>query len=753
MSASSPWPTEHSPQAHAHPPGPMELPSDIDLAKVLFGHKLVTLLLLMIGLGGGYYLFTQAKPIFSSSARVRVFQPRPMTTGLDGRLTINPAPQLETFAVLITSPTHLEGAVKNLKDGDLLGARGNDMLGYVSSGLVVKESRTGKEFLEFTFDGPHPEDCPIVLNAVVNEFTKYLETSQEGDTKKAIKFIDDAKKLLDKDLHERQLDYNKFKADSKLLFTGEKARNVHQERLLQIESTRSSLLIQEAQLRAELDAIEAAIAQKVSRESLLLMIDTASRQRNDPNSSSPTASLSSQLLPLIFEEEKLLQSLGSEHPRVREVRRKIELTRAMFENREPDEEGGKGKPRADWLDIYVDSLRQGLKKLDQQKKDLDALFGNEQNASRELAEQENKDQAFRDDIDRVSRLFDSVLDQLQTLNLAKDNGTLKAEVVSPPAFGWQVGPAYARYLGGGAIVGWLLALILSFLIEASNRGFMSLEDVTRRLHLPVMGTIPLIEQKPVRRELRSKLVDRMAICHHKPASFASEAYRAVRSALFLGQHGNNLRVLQVTSSEAGAGKSTLAANLAISIAQSGKNCLLIDADCRRPTQHTLFGLNNDVGLTTVLKDAAELPDAIRQSDVPRLDLLTSGKRPSNPAELLMAEGFRNLLEKTRDMYDFVVIDTPPVLAVTDGSIISPNVDGVLFITRLGRNARVLCTRGLERLRMVNANVIGVVLNAVRLEQSEYGLGRYHYGYRYYGAGHEYFKDQPALPPESTATTT
>jgi polysaccharide biosynthesis transport protein len=268
--------------------------------------------------------------------------------------------------------------------------------------------------------------------------------------------------------------------------------------------------------------------------------------------------------------------------------------------------------------------------------------------------------------------------------------------------------------------------------------------VSRRLQLPVLGTIPLIEQKPSRRELRGKLVDRMGICHHKPASFAAEAYRAVRSAIFLGKHGLDVRVLQVTSAEAGAGKSTLAANLAISIAQSGKRCLLIDADCRRPTQQKLFGITPEGGLTSVLMDKVEIPDAICHTDVPGLDLLTSGPRPSNPAELLMSESFRLFVQKMRETYDFIVIDSPPVLAVTDATIISPNTDGVLFVTRLGRNARLLCARGLERLRMVNAKIIGIALNAVPIERSEYGLGRYQYGYRYGTSpmNDEYFREAP-----------
>ncbi len=756
MSSPSPWPTQtaaHQPPNQGGFSHSQEAPADIDLMRVLFGQKLLTIFFVLVGLSGGYYLFTKARPVYSSSARVRVYQPRPMTNAIDGRNVVNTPPALDTYAVLITSPSHIREAAKGLEGIELTGASGDAIPGYLAGGLSVHPSGGGKEFLDFSFTGPNPEDCPRILGVVVESYTKYLEESQQGDTDKAVTFIDDARKLLDKDLKVKQEKYNEFKSKSSLVFVGEKARNLHQERMSQIESTRSNLIIQESQLKAELDAIEAALKQNVSRETLLLMVDAANRQRNDSTTGTGSASLSSQLLPLIFEEEKLLQSLGSEHPRVREVRRKIELTRAMFEQREPDDvNSDKPKARPDWLEVYIDSLRQGLKKIGQQRTDLDKLFNDEREASRKLASDENEDQILRDDIDRTSRLFDTVLDQLQALNLVKDSGTLKAEVISPPGHGRQVGPAYSKYLGGGAIIGWLAALTISFLIESSNRGFRGLEDVSRRLQLPVLGTIPLIEQKPSRRELRSKLIDRMGICFHKPASFPAEAYRAVRSAIFLGKHSQDLRVLQITSPEAGAGKSTLAANLAMSIAQSGKRCLLIDADCRRPTQQSMFGLSNESGLSSLLLEKAEIPDAIHQTDIERLDVLTSGPRPPNPSELLMSDAFRHLIAKMKEMYDYVVIDTPPVLAVTDACIISSHTDGVLFVSRLGRNSRVLCLRGLERLRMVSAKVIGIALNAVPIEQSEYGLGRYHYGYHYGSdsANAEYFKDQPQSSSTSVA---
>ena len=169
----------------------------------------------------------------------------------------------------------------------------------------------------------------------------------------------------------------------------------------------------------------------------------------------------------------------------------------------------------------------------------------------------------------------------------------------------------------------------------------------------------------------------------------------MRTALYFSTRGQGSKVIQITSPNPGDGKSTLAANLAISIAQSGKRVLLVDADMRRPTLDKLFNIPNEAGFAMVLGGMAELPDVIQESPIPCLSLLPSGVVPPNPAELLISPRLHEVLAWMRDHYDYIVIDTPPLLAVTDPGIVGPQVDGVLLTIRSTKTNRVEARRARE----------------------------------------------------------
>jgi capsular exopolysaccharide synthesis family protein len=183
----------------------------------------------------------------------------------------------------------------------------------------------------------------------------------------------------------------------------------------------------------------------------------------------------------------------------------------------------------------------------------------------------------------------------------------------------------------------------------------------------------------------------------------------------------------VTSAGPGEGKSTTITNLAVTYAQTERKVILIDADMRKPTAHHTFSLSNRWGLSSVLSKQCELEEAIQRTDVPSLSLLTSGVIPPNPAEMLGSKRMSELIEQLKNTYDMILIDTPPLLAVTDAQIVSTKSDGAVLVVDQGKVKREIAKKAVQNLQKVNARILGVVLNNVKRKASEESY------YYYYGA--------------------
>lgn len=211
-----------------------------------------------------------------------------------------------------------------------------------------------------------------------------------------------------------------------------------------------------------------------------------------------------------------------------------------------------------------------------------------------------------------------------------------------------------------------------------------------------------------------------------PKAVVSEAFRTLRTNLQFASLNEELRIISVTSTGPAEGKSVVCANLAVSIAQTGTKVILIDCDLRKPAIHKIFGLENHVGLTSVLTGQKDLESALRPTQSENLRLLTAGPIPPNPAELLQSKAMQATLAQVKEHADKILIDAPPVLPVADAMILASYVDGVIFVIGVKQVSKDMVRRAKEQLDGANARILGVVLNKIK-----YDRGREHYYYNYY----------------------
>lgn len=230
----------------------------------------------------------------------------------------------------------------------------------------------------------------------------------------------------------------------------------------------------------------------------------------------------------------------------------------------------------------------------------------------------------------------------------------------------------------------------------------------------------MAKKKKVLQQAARKLITRA-----NPKSFVSEQYRTVRTNITFSVPDKELQTLVFTSASPGEGKSTTASNLAFTFASEGKRVLLIDADMRKPTVHYTFHLTNTLGLSNLLTRKAALQDVIKDSGTDNLHIITCGPIPPNPAELLGSKTMDQVLEELKKVYDLIIFDAPPVLAVTDSQILANKCEGTVIVISAGSTEKESVIKTIDLLSSSKAHIIGTVLN-------NFKLGKEHNYYQYYG---------------------
>jgi capsular exopolysaccharide synthesis family protein len=260
------------------------------------------------------------------------------------------------------------------------------------------------------------------------------------------------------------------------------------------------------------------------------------------------------------------------------------------------------------------------------------------------------------------------------------------------------------------------------------------------LHLPTLAVVPtvgstrLLPAASGRQKLNGDGLRQALLINADANSSLTEIYRQLRTSLLLSTAGRPPKILLVASSEPNEGKTTVATNVALSLAQTGANVLIIDADLRRPCLHSIFDVRNHCGLSTILAGEMtpdEVTAMVQHPETSKVHILAAGPAPPNPAELLGSEQMRRLITTFASTFDFIIIDSSPVAAFTDSVLVSSMVDGVLFVIHGGKSSREIARHSQKMLQEVGARILGVILNNVKLGSHDYYYQQSYYQQTYY----------------------
>ena len=412
---------------------------------------------------------------------------------------------------------------------------------------------------------------------------------------------------------------------------------------------------------------------------------------------------------------------GEGHPEVKAMLSRLESTRQSFFDEVKNVRGAMDRDLAE-----LNDQAGGLKK----------LFDDAESRAFDVNLLEIEYNRLARARDNNEKLYSLVMEKSKESDLTRTlvfNNIRIMERPLPPRS--PVSPNVPMNIGGGILAGLVLGLAAALGREQLDRSIKTPSQLEQVLGFPFLGLLPSFGEgsAPNTDGKKGKPVDPDAsidvpelVVHDYPTSGIAEAARAIRTNVLFMSPDRPYRTLLVTSAGPAEGKTTVACCIAIAMAQAGRRVVLLDCDMRRPRLHKVFGHQRDLGLTNALIENPKIEDLAIATNVPNLSVITTGPLPPNPAEILHSEVFAKLLQKLRDKYECVVIDSPPVVPVTDAAILSNAVDGTILVVRAFQTSKDLARRAARALRDVDGHVIGTVLNAVDLNRHEYGYKYYYY---------------------------
>lgn len=446
--------------------------------------------------------------------------------------------------------------------------------------------------------------------------------------------------------------------------------------------------------------------------------------------------LTGQLMGLNQERQTKLQRLGPSH---REVRQ-IEATIASIQS-----------------SLSEMQLRKEKEVLDYQLKAAEQAYMNAMQAESQLEERLVEQEALQSDVDSKMAEYRSIEEDVKMLEEEYNQwsqftgqlGLMQAEenVGRVRQLGMAQKPReryFPRWIinmPAGSMFGLMLGIGLAMLLELADTSLKTSRDISRHLHVPILGTVPDVDDEET-------VIDQVELASRTaPRSMVAEAFRSIRTNLLLSSPAERQRSVLIASARPEEGRTTVAINLALALAQNGRRVLLVDANFHRPAIQRFFPSTSGSGLSNILIGQARLSELAVNTDLPNLDVLPIGPIPPNPTELLAGPYLKRMIVDAQDRYDQVIFDGPPVLLVSDSLVLAGVLDGVILVCRAKTTSRGVAMRGREQIERVNGRLFGAVLNAAQIARGGYFREQIRSYYEYQPEASLAAASAPVLPEQ------
>ena len=600
----------------------------------------------------------------------------------------------------------------------------------------IRESRgTTKEtrLIEIAFRNTDPDLAALIVNGVSEVFAKINQEKRTGTNKETNEFLEKRIADLQTDIKNSE---NKLVQQTKgegILKTGENDTIV----LNRLSGLNKQLLDAENERKnaqAEYDSVSN------SKDRLQSLADAEILRYTTDRDAAIQALINKtqeKITDLNARKVQLLEEYLENAPEVKEVDKQIaslkkDLTEATRGNKDNLDTFRKKTTQ----DI-INNLKTKFIKAKAQEDSIKAAYEAQYNEAQGQNQSAVSLRLLEQEIETKKGFVKNLIDQQRendVLAAGTDNNITVAEIALPPDV--PVAPRRLTTVVGALFLSTLFGMGLALFLEYLDDTVRTTEEVETLLQLPALAAIPRIDSLPKRKLLlvggdeKGPKGTTDLLIHNDSRSSLAEAYRQLRTSILLSTAGRAPKSLLITSSLPAEGKTTTAVNTAISLAQTGAKVLIIDADMRRPRLHSIFNISNAGGLSTLLSTELtdeNLIDVISYDEESKLNLLTSGPVPPNPAELIGSEQMANLLKKLQTHFTHVVVDSPPIASFTDGVLIASMVDGVILVVNSGRSSRQIVRRSKQLLQDIGVKIFGVVLNNVDLKSKD----NYYYYQSYY----------------------